>query len=174
MAGNGGTMVDQHEAALNKAETEQNDKLAAKKSKAGIGKSRKAHSERPKRPGKQGDEADGSAGNEAKSNAELNERMKAQLCREANLALGEKCKAIANALVTKTIAGDARCATLLFALAEPSDKNASAAKKQRMMELVQELANEQEWTSEMNQAAEVMFDAGPGTRTETAVAMAAQ
>ena len=169
-------MADQYEAGLNKAEKEQQQEagLAAKNNKAGIGKSRKVHSERPKMPGKPGDAADGSAGNEAENNAELNERMKAKLCREVNKALGEQCAKIVAGLMKKTIAGDARCAMLLFALAEPSDKNGSAAKKRRVMELVEELANEEEWTSEMNQAAEVMFSGGPETRTETAVAMAAQ
>lgn len=165
MAGNGGEMAKNYEAVLKQADKKKQKAHAAKTSNACITKSKKLNS----KPTRQAGGLDGAALDEAEDNAELNERVKAKLCTTANRKLGYDCQRLVNGLMNKAVLGDARCAALLFALAGPSDKRKSAARKRRVRALVEELATEQEWSSEMNEVAAAMIDGGPGTRTETVV-----
>jgi hypothetical protein len=105
------------------------------------------------------------AGAEPETNAEAHARMKAQLCAEANAVLAMSCREVAKALLEKTKCGDARCAELLFSLAEPQDGDQSAVRKKRLQQLAMELTAEAEWEGPMKEAAVAIFGGGPETRT---------
>lgn len=167
MAGNGGEMVKQIGAGKQQAESNPEQKCAAAQNLRELG----AGDDVPR--SSRGKDRK-TAGPEAEEQELTYEQVQDKLRREATATLGRGCQRFINGLMSKACHGDVRSAQLLFALAEPSEKRKSEAKQRRMLELVKELAAEQEWPIEMHEAATAMVIGEPGTQTQLLAVMAAQ
>jgi hypothetical protein len=148
MAGNGGQMAGKYEAVQEPGKRKQGRAATKDKArrKAGV---KQQNGTRCTTRGQSG------TGTEPESNGQVKTRMSA----EVNLALGQRCREIANALLMKTLLGDARSADLLFSLAEPKNGSGSSLNK-RLRDLALALENEPELPGDWTEAATVMFGGG--------------
>jgi hypothetical protein len=158
MAGNGGQMARQSEAAKRAKEAGKGPKAAEAKRRGALKPETTVHGE----TGRASKRTTVENQKPQRGKPELtHEQVKEQLQQEANAILGEHFKALADGMMVKACTGDVRCTELLFKLAAPTHESMKAAKEERLRKLIEAMENEPEWDSAMEEASTALVCGEP-------------